>query len=215
MIKKIVKNISICLMLFLSCISFVNASSKLCNITIYSHINNDNDETIIINDSFNLYQIAKNIDDSYVINDSFKDLNISFDNITSSEVFNLANKLKEYSIKNNIEPDLTATNDNNGYAYFSNLEQGIYLIYQSNKNIEYITNPILINAPYEKDGTLVYDINIDAKYVDKDVIENDDKVDYVTDTSDSTNLDVWLLICGSSLIIFIALSTYYFKNKNN
>lgn len=220
MVKKIVKNIFICLLLFSSCVSFVYASSKLCNISIYSHINNDNDEVTIIKDSFNLYKIADYKDGEYINVDNFKNIKIALTDMSSSKVVELASELKAYTIDKKLEPDLKSSSNDKGYAYFKNLDQGIYLIYQSKDDSEYLTNPILLSVPYEKDGSLVYDINIDAKYVDKDVtvdenIISSNNVDHVTNTSDTTNLDMWILISASSLIVLILLGTYYSKSNKS
>lgn len=129
-------------------------AEELNSITVYSHsYNTDNEEINIKGADFSLYKVALYNNGKYQLSTDFKKSGVSINSRNASEEMESAEKLYIYAQEKFISSK-SKTTGSDGTVKFSNLEEGVYLIAQTNKvsinGLTYTTSPIIVNT---KDNT--------------------------------------------------------------
>ena len=97
--------------------------------------------------------------------------------------------------------------DKNGVVQFSNLNLGLYLVSQKERDdIKYYSEPFLISIPMIEDSNEIFNIYSKPKFIEKN--ENEIPVfpnvpDSSVGTGDNTNITLWivlLLVSGSGIL---------------
>ncbi len=112
--------------------------------------------------AYRVGQIAQSNGNYYFVKtDEMKNFDGSYVNITSPELadsvfaFVKANKINAYSKAQN----------KNGKAEFNNMEQGLYLIVQTEASKDYKPlKPFLVSVPMNVNGQYVYEVNAEGKF---------------------------------------------------
>lgn len=215
-----VKIVFVCIALLPFLSMSVHASEKQYgSITIYSHYNGDESVITISDTSYELFKISDYIDGKYVNKPQYISFPVYSNDMDASQCGNLAKKLETFVNQKNITNDLTTKSNQYGYAYFTNLEQGAYLIVQntdSNDESQYYTNPIIISVPIENDEGYIFDVYLEPKFSeDSPVIEDKPTGDNPNSpsTGDKTNVYLYLQLMFLSSIVMIKM-LYMYREEN-
>ena len=108
------------------------------SIIVNAHYTNEQGENIsIVGDELRLVKIADFNGATYEVIDSFKSQIILQNGMTSSDYNSLAKKLVNYINKNDISYDQVVQTNQEGVAEFDRLDDGMYLIYEYNNQLDY------------------------------------------------------------------------------
>ena len=97
----------------------------------------------------------------YVLDDQYSAYDISLESVTAPQT------LAYYLERDEIQPLMTASTDENGQVIFENLEQAVYLVageVTEEKDMIYTPVPILQQIPSWIGEELCYDLNAEVKY---------------------------------------------------
>ncbi len=120
----------------------------------------------ILGGSLTLYQVGKvAVDDwnySFELTDEFAESGFSLDDLKPDGNPELAKKFADY-VSDHSLPGKTVPVDDRGSAVFTKLENGLYLIVQTEASVGYYpVNPFLVGIPRYNDDTETYEYDIDA-----------------------------------------------------
>lgn len=116
-----------------------------------------------------LYDVADYVNGKYELNENFKSSNVSLENLSdSNSAKSAAIDLHKYAVEKSVEGNASAYIDSNGVVNFSDLtSEKLYLVVQSSENETIEMQPLLVVIPYyTTDGNVIYDVAINAKYVE-------------------------------------------------
>ena len=133
---------------------------------IYKGRNHSDEEVILSGAKFAIFPIQYKKNDEWIWQNGFEASGVSLGDTSAEAREKQAKCLFGYAENRNISGTTQAT-DNLGYASFTELEEGIYLIAQIG-NVECGTDkfesaPFLVNIPSEINGEAEYDVVIEPK----------------------------------------------------
>ncbi|MEE8885615.1 MAG: pilin N-terminal domain-containing protein [Eubacteriales bacterium] len=140
-------------------------TAKKCSLTIIYSVH-DNQKALKGAD-FSIVKIADLIDSDaqiYQSSEKFRELDIVYDGMNEKESEKRASEALEYIRKSNIQADYSCVTDDEGKAEFSDLSQGIYLVYQtgsrknSDASLYYTVSPFLVKVPDKVSGKWTYEV---------------------------------------------------------
>ena len=100
-------------------------SEVVCSLTLVC----ETDDSAVEGMTWSIYRIGSHTDqDEFVLEDDFADYEVSFDDLSTSAVQQLADTLQSYVENDNISSLSTAITDSAGTATFSSLSEGLYLV---------------------------------------------------------------------------------------
>lgn len=170
------------------------------SIIVNAHYTNEQGENIsIVGDDLRLVKIADFNGATYEVIDSFKSQIILQNGMTSSDYNSLAKKLVNYINKNDISYDQVVQTNQEGVAEFDRLDDGMYLIYEYNNQLDYYMDPFIMSAPLENDNYQIHSITCEPKFKKKE--DSSIKVD----TGDYSNYGLWVGFLIITLICIICL----------
>lgn len=113
-----------------------------------------------------LYKVAEFTDNSrthIVLDDTFKDFELDLDNLISSgDAEESARLCENFIAGHSIQPLAATVTDQNGKAVFSNINDGIYLVVQNQRdasNYTVTSTPFYVQMPnVDKDGNVNYQV---------------------------------------------------------
>lgn len=117
------------------------------------------------------------------------------------------------------------TTDASGKAVFPSLEQGVYLLVQTDKASYGTVEPFLIGIPYMEDGSeWVYDVQTETKGeplsekpkqdTEKDAEKDATEKDTTNPkTGDGNNLSGWMVLMVCAGVVLILSVTFWYKHK--
>ncbi len=142
--------------------------------------------------------------------------------LSSSQSRELAKKLSDYIIENEIEPDMQGEADQYGDYKFEDIETGLYLIQvdeYEKENRSYSMAPILISMPMEDPkGGYDYDVIVESKIemVDHNPSHpTDDNTTESPSTYDEIYGYVAILVISSLLLVGAGLLYILLKKKGS
>lgn len=151
---------------------------------------------LLENINVKLYKVADFTDNSrseIVMKDAFKDFELDIDKLVSSDALEESARLCESFIReHSIKPLATTVTDKNGKAVFSDINDGIYLIIQSQANSDKYTVtsvPFYVQVPFvDKDGNANYQV---TTYPKNEVVypEDMDELSVIKIWKDNNNKD--------------------------
>lgn len=115
----------------------------------------DEDKTVLSGMEWNIFYAGKRNGDSFVSDGDFSDYKVSFKNLSSDSLSDIASTLETYAVIDRIKPVQTAVTDDNGIADFSELKQGLYLVCGKRLKIShttYVPIPFIVEIG-EQDGS--------------------------------------------------------------
>lgn len=115
-----------------------------------------------------IYDIADYVNGEYEFNVDFKESNVNLENLSDSKsAKSAAVDLQEYAVEKSIK-GTSALIDSDGLVSFSNLaSEKLYLVIQSSESESIEMQPLLVAVPYyTTDGNVIYDVAVNAKYVE-------------------------------------------------
>lgn len=113
-----------------------------------------------------LYHVASYDDNELTLSDKF-DYPVEIDIYDGASLTAMAYTLESYVFRDNLEADQIESVDSLGIVRFFGLPQGLYLLTGSRVSYAghwYEMNPVLLMLPYSQDGSLKFDVVLDAKY---------------------------------------------------
>lgn len=201
--------ITICICLLLLEISMLCTNCMAGNLgsirVKYSAKTKQNEEIILNNVGFSLYYVGEMENGNWILTKEFKNSDVSLKSNEASERNKQAKQLYEYASKEKIQGIIQNTNDD-GVIDFTNLEDGLYLIAQTEDWYEvgteaFYSEPFLVSVPIEINGTLTRNIESRPKSSWK-TLEKKENVK----TGDSMSGEIVVLILISSgLCIYACL----------
>ncbi len=213
--NKLYKKLILILVLFLCFPYKVIALEQENSITVKAHYTNEQSENIFIaGDDLKLVKIADFNGMTYEVIDSFKSQIILQNSMTSSDYNSLAKRLVNYIDKNGISYDQVSTTNQEGIVEFEGLDDGMYLIYEYNNQLDYYMDPFIISVPLLSDNYQTHSIICEPKFKKKEdssfalLYEKDtNKVD----TGDYLNYGLWM---GLFVISLICIICFHHKKKD-
>lgn len=179
--NKLYKKLILILVLFLCFPYKVIALEQENSITVKAHYTNEQSENIFIaGDDLKLVKIADFNGMTYEVIDSFKSQIILQNSMTSSDYNSLAKRLVNYIDKNGISYDQVSTTNQEGIVEFEGLDDGMYLIYEYNNQLDYYMDPFIISIPLLSDNYQTHSIICEPKFKKKEdssIIELDEPVE--------------------------------------
>lgn len=167
--NKLYTKLILILVLFLCFPYKVIALEQENSIIVNAHYTNEQGENIsIVGDDLRLVKIADFNGATYEVIDSFKSQIILQNGMTSSDYNSLAKKLVNYINKNDISYDQVVQTNQEGVAKFDRLDDGIYLIYEYNNQLDYYMDPFIMSAPLENDNYQIHSIICEPKFKKKE-----------------------------------------------
>lgn len=166
--KRIISIIFLIVSLFCMPISFqcIEASSKG---SIQVHIER-NDGVALKDVDVRLYKVATfthGVGTSFELTEEFKDCDIDLDKLSINSLAEIeASKCLTYIHQNNISYIDSRKSDGNGLAYFTDVDEALYLITQSSDNEEYIFSsaPFWVSMPMnDENGNQTYNVKVQPK----------------------------------------------------
>lgn len=179
--NKLYKKLILILVVFLCFPYKVIALEQENSITVKAHYTNEQNENIFIaGDDLKLVKIADFNGMTYEVIDSFKSQIILQNSMTSSDYNSLAKRLVNYIDKNGISYDQVSTTNQEGIVEFEGLDDGMYLIYEYNNQLDYYMDPFIISIPLLSDNYQTHSIICEPKFKKKEdssIIELDEPVE--------------------------------------
>lgn len=122
----------------------------------------ENEEVIFADAKFSVFLVGKMEDGKWTLTGDFSNAEVSLEGIESSERNEQAKQLYEYAVEHHIQGNDLKT-DRNGIAAIGGLEQGVYLVAQtqvwtSEGKGSVQASPYLLSIPEEIDGSYVWDV---------------------------------------------------------
>lgn len=182
------------------------------------------DEKIMLSDTpFTLYEVGAMKDGKWRLNEIFAKSGISLEGTTASERKAQAEKLYAYVRKNQLSGVIQKT-DKNGVAVFTNLNNRVYLIIQTEKKTtaqagSFNSEPFLVSIPSEVNGEILYDVRVEVKSEWEDGMLQDDPdeenkpkpSDVKTgDTTTIVGYVILMLLCSMGVTVLLLK----LRNKN-
>lgn len=182
MIKKIRSTIAICILSLAFPLSAAAGTgeedSKADQGSITIHYTYQNDKQPLNGALFCVIRTAVLSDagnKSYSLTEPFREMDISDESRISDGSAAAAEEFYRFSVKNRLEPDAAKYTDADGSVYFSSLNQGMYLVYQSGSRsgsaaADYeLSAPFMVSIPLQIDenSASVSDIIASPKTVKK------------------------------------------------
>lgn len=198
--NKLYTKLILILVLFLCFPYKVIALEQENSIIVNAHYTNEQGENIsIVGDELRLVKIADFNGATYEVIDSFKSQIILQNGMTSSDYNSLAKKLVNYINKNDISYDQVSTTNQEGVAEFDRLDDGMYLIYEYNNQLDYYMDPFIMSAPLENDNYQIHSITCEPKF------KKEEDSSIKVDTGDYSNYGLWVGFLIITLICIICL----------
>ncbi len=145
------------------------ATQQPCSLTI--NVTTADNSAQVSQIKVGLCKIASLQEGKYELTDAFSTSGISVENILNKTNSNHNAEIYRYVIDNNITYD-TATTNSEGSAVFSNLNQGIYLVFCENSQ-SLTFSPYMVSLPAVVNGNLVYNVTSEPKTINsKDNVKN-------------------------------------------
>ncbi len=137
------------------------AAEKPCTLTV--NIISSDSSAEVSGLKIGLCRIAYLNNGEYTLTDDFADSGISLDNISDKTNHNHYSEIYRYITSNDIEY-LTAVTNSEGSALFSDLDEGMYLIFcEESQNLTF--SPYMVFLPSVVNGEYVYDVVSEPKTI--------------------------------------------------
>lgn len=155
-----------CLVAFLTVIMLLGsvkafAVEKPCSLTI--NITSSDNTVVESSLSIGLCKIASLNGEKYELTDFFADSGISIECISNKTSSNHYTEIYRYITENNIPYETAVTNSENS-AVFSNLDEGIYLVFcEHSQSLTF--SPYIVFLPSDINGNLTYDVISEPKTI--------------------------------------------------
>lgn len=120
------------LLLWIAAASIVSVRAADSTYPIY--LSCKNGETAVSGMTWKLYELGIRTDSktsdiySIKLNDTFSAYQVDTENMTASDVADVAKTLESYAVIDEIEPYATGVTDENGFLQFTDLPEGVYLL---------------------------------------------------------------------------------------
>lgn len=129
---------------------------------------NNTDSKKVSNLEVSVYQVSKKDEQgNFKFAEGFENCTLNVDDLSEENI----NNLKDYA-KVNAKPIFKKTTDLNGKFNIENLDLGVYLLTQENKEDEITMQTMLITLPeLNTSGGLRYDITVKPKILNKEIVD--------------------------------------------
>ena len=205
--KNHLKIIIICMLLIFLPTKTVLAKENTGSISLYAHYLDDGKIIEFVDIPFQIVKVADIVNGQFVNMKEFKDFKNISTNMNASQMKEMSYELQAYMKSKNISFNDEKNTDKNGVVQFSNLNLGLYLVSQKERDdIKYYSEPFLISIPMIEDSNEIFNIYSKPKFIEKN--ENEIPVfpnvpDSSVETGDNTNPILWvvlLLVSGSGIL---------------
>lgn len=185
----------------------VLAKENTGSISLYAHYLDDGKIIEFVDIPFQIVKVADIVNGQFVNMKEFKDFKNISTNMNASQMKEMSYELQAYMKSKNISFNDEKNTDKNGVVQFSNLNLGLYLVSQKERDdIKYYSEPFLISIPMIEDSNEIFNIYSKPKFIEKN--ENEIPVfpnvpDSSVETGDNTNPILWivlLLVSGSGIL---------------
>ena len=205
--KNHLKIIIICMLLIFLPTKTVLAKENTGSISLYAHYLDDGKIIEFVDIPFQIVKVADIVNGQFVNMKEFKDFKNISTNMNASQMKEMSYELQAYMKSKNISFNDEKNTDKNGVVQFSNLNLGLYLVSQKERDdIKYYSEPFLISIPMIEDSNEIFNNYSKPKFIEKN--ENEIPVfpnvpDSSVETGDNTNPILWivlLLVSGSGIL---------------
>ena len=205
--KNHLKIIIICMLLIFLPTKTVLAKENTGSISLYAHYLDDGKIIEFVDIPFQIVKVADIVNGQFVNMKEFKDFKNISTNMNASQMKEMGYELQAYMKSKNISFNDEKNTDKNGGVQFSNLNLGLYLVSQKERDdIKYYSEPFLISIPMIEDSNEIFNVYSKPKFIEKN--ENEipafpNVPDSSVGTGDNTNPILWivlLLVSGSGIL---------------
>lgn len=205
--KNHLKIIIICMLLIFLPTKTVLAKENTGSISLYAHYLDDGKIIEFVDIPFQIVKVADIVNGQFVNMKEFKNFKNISTNMNASQMKEMSYELQAYMKSKNISFNDEKNTDKNGVVQFSNLNLGLYLVSQKERDdIKYYSEPFLISIPMIEDSNEIFNVYSKPKFIEKN--ENEIPVfpnvpDSSVETGDNTNPILWivlLLVSGSGIL---------------
>lgn len=196
--KNHLKIIIICMLLIFLPTKTVLAKENTGSISLYAHYLDDGKIIEFVDIPFQIVKVADIVNGQFVNMKEFKDFKNISTNMNASQMKEMSYELQAYMKSKNISFNDEKNTDKNGVVQFSNLNLGLYLVSQKERDdIKYYSEPFLISIPMIEDSNEIFNIYSKPKFIEKN--ENEIPVfpnvpDSSVETGDNTNPILWIVL---------------------
>ena len=205
--KNHLKIIIICMLFIFLPTKTVLAKENTGSISLYAHYLDDGKIVEFVDMPFQIVKVADIVNGQFVNVGDFKDFKNISTNMNASQMKEMSYELQAYMKSKNISFNDEKNTDKNGGVQFSNLNLGLYLVSQKERDdIKYYSEPFLISIPMIEDSNEIFNVYSKPKFIEKN--ENEipafpNVPDSSVGTGDHTNPIFWivlLLVSGSGIL---------------
>ncbi len=182
-------NISIVFAVALSSIVCIASADNISSLTV--NLRDYNKKIIIKDADVFIYKVADFITFSkheYMPDERFASVisDLDFSSLDKTCTSENSKVIENYIKKNKISADKTLKTDDNGKAFFENLDLGIYLVVVSNTE-EYSVDTFLIEVPLSENGVFTNEVSATPKIGSLTVPQKPNNPDNNNDSNNSNN----------------------------
>lgn len=167
-IRKSIKKFLFLAAVFICGISVTARAEEMASIKIFYHGITHQETTIALAGAeFVLFQVGSLVDGEWMLQEQFADSGVPLNDMSASGQQQAAKSLYAYAKEHGLQ-GIEKKTDENGYAVFQGLDEGLYLISQK-QDLAYgdgifCSAPFLVSIPLKGDnGELVYQITVEPK----------------------------------------------------
>lgn len=206
--KNHLKIIIICMLLIFLPTKTVLAKENTGSISLYAHYLDDGKIIEFVDMPFQIVKVADIVNGQFVNMKEFKDFKNISTNMNASQMKKMSCELQAYMKSKNISFNDEKNTDKNGVVQFSNLNLGLYLVSQKERDdIKYYSEPFLISIPMIEDSNEIFNIYSKPKFIEKNEIPTFPTVpDSSVETGDHTNVILWTVLLFVSGLTILSVT---------